>query len=85
VTSGQFRGIAALMLAVGLSATVILLAVETILHTGPISTQEASLLSTTLGAIIGALAVYLGGHTAPEQTPAELPPPGPPADQMGEP
>lgn len=50
----------AVILALGITATIILLAVETILHSGTISTQEASLLSTVLGAAIGAVATYLG-------------------------
>jgi hypothetical protein len=65
VTPTAWRGVAVLILATGLAATIVLLAVETILHSGAISTQEASLLSTTLGATVGALAVYLGGHAGP--------------------
>jgi len=72
MTPSNYRGLAVLILTVGLAATLVLLAIETILHSGTISTQEASLLSTTLGAVIGALAVYLGGHAGPP----EPPPPG---------
>ena len=62
-TPQAWRGVAALIIAFGLSATVVLLAIETILHSGSISTQESSLLSTALGAMVGAVAVFLGGHT----------------------
>jgi hypothetical protein len=73
-----WRGIAALILAVGLAATVIILAIETIIHTGPVSTQEASLLSTVLGATVGAVAVYLGGHTPNGSGPVPSEEPAPP-------
>jgi uncharacterized membrane protein AbrB (regulator of aidB expression) len=54
------HSIVAVILAVGVSITVIILAVETVLHTGSISEQESALLSTVLGAAIGAVATYLG-------------------------
>lgn len=50
------------ILAVGVAATVILLVIETMQHIGPISAQESTVLSTVLGAAIGAIATYLGGH-----------------------
>lgn len=64
MTPVAWRGIAAIILAAGLAAAVVILAVETMLHPGAIGTEEASLLSTVLGAVVGAIAVYLGGHTS---------------------
>ena len=50
----------ALVLAVGVAVTVVILSLETVLHTGPISQAEATVLATIVGAIIGAVAAYLG-------------------------
>jgi hypothetical protein len=64
----------ALILATGAAAAVIILAVGSVALNGPVSTEEATLLSTALGAIIGAVATYLGtrGGGPPE--------PGPPSE-----
>jgi hypothetical protein len=58
-----WRGIVAVILALGAAIAVILLIVETILHAEAVTSQEATVISTSLGAMIGAVAVYLGGHT----------------------
>lgn len=60
--------IVAIILAIGVASAVIVLAVETVLHSGSISTQEASLLSTVLGATVGAVATYLGLSKSDSQT-----------------
>jgi uncharacterized membrane protein len=57
----NWHGLVAIVLALGLATTVILLALETILHRGPVSDTEAAVLSTVLGAAVGAVATYLGG------------------------
>jgi hypothetical protein len=56
----DYIGLSALILSIGLVATIIILAVETSLHPGSISDTEATVLSTVLGAIVGAIATYLG-------------------------
>jgi len=61
------RTIVAIILSLGASVSIILLIIETILHTGPITSQEATVVSTTLGAVIGAVAVFLGGHSIDQE------------------
>jgi len=58
------RTIVAIIMAIGASIAIVLLVVETMLHVGSITSQESTVISTTLGAIIGALAVFLGAHQA---------------------
>jgi hypothetical protein len=56
------RDIVAIILAIGVSGTIVLLiVVEFVPHHGHVSDEEAAALSTALGAAIGALATYLGG------------------------
>src|SRR5215831_8176694 len=57
---GDIHGVVALVLATGVAVTVVILSLETVLHTGPISQAEATVLATIVGAIIGAVAAYLG-------------------------
>ena len=66
------RGWVALLLAFGIAASAIIICIETILHVGPATAEEATVLSTVLGASVGAVATYLGGHLP---TPPEPPPP----------
>jgi len=55
------RDIVAIVLAAGVALTLVLLiAVEFVSHHGHVSDQEAAVLSTALGAVVGALATYLG-------------------------
>lgn len=55
------RGLAAIIMATGLALALVALAVGTEVTSRAISVEEASLLSTVLGAAVGALATYLGG------------------------
>jgi NO-binding membrane sensor protein with MHYT domain len=55
------RGLAAIILAAGLSIAVVALAIGTEVTSRNLSVEEASLLSTVLGAAVGALATYMGG------------------------
>jgi hypothetical protein len=66
------RGWVALLLAFGIAASAIIICIETILHVGPASAEEATVLSTVLGASVGAVATYLGGHLP---TPGQSSPP----------
>lgn len=50
----------AVILAFGAAATLIITALGAAWHLGPLSESESSLLSTGLGATIGAIATYLG-------------------------
>jgi hypothetical protein len=54
------RDLVALVLAAGAAVALIVTAVGAAIHRGPISQEESSLLSTALGAAIGAAATYLG-------------------------
>jgi hypothetical protein len=56
----NWHGLAAIILALGVSVTVVLLGVETLTHDGHVSPEEATLLATVLGAGVGAIATYLG-------------------------
>ena len=72
----DLHGLVALTLAVAVGASIVILAVETILHTGAISEAEATVLSTLVGAVVGAVATYLGvarssGPPPPEAKPGE--------------
>lgn len=50
----------AVVLSAGLAIAICTLAVGAVVHAGPISQEESNLLSTVLGAIVGAVATYLG-------------------------
>ena len=61
--SSDWRGIAALVLAFGVAASALALAVGDAAHVGPTPPETATILSTVLGASVGALAGYLGART----------------------
>lgn len=75
----QARGVVAVILAAGVAVAVIITALGAALHRGPIAEAESNLLSTVLGAGVGAVATFLGGaelrarssssRTAPERPP----------------
>lgn len=85
MSRGNFwQGIAALILAVGVTGTLLIFAITGAVHNrmSPLTIEESSALTTVLGAVVGALAVYLGGsrnghsHPPPDsasllETPAE--------------
>lgn len=54
------RDVAALILATGVSSSVVILCLTVAFQPTTISAQGADLLSSTLGVMIGAVAVYLG-------------------------
>ena len=58
----DYHAIVAVVLALGATATLILLAVMELTRDGHVTPEEATLLSTVLGAVIGAVATYLGGR-----------------------
>lgn len=61
----SWEGVVAVILALGLTASLVILSVAEALHEGHVSTEEATLFATVLGATIGAVATYLGmrnGH-----------------------
>jgi hypothetical protein len=61
----RWRGIAAVVLAIGIVAVMSLSAVDSYRQNGRVSAAEADLLLALTGAAVGALAVYLGGHNGP--------------------
>lgn len=67
----DWRGLTAFVLAVGVSIALVagMLAAE--LTNGPLTTEEVGLLSTLSGAVIGAVATYLGTHQRHEGTPMQ--------------
>jgi cytochrome bd-type quinol oxidase subunit 2 len=54
------HGIVAVILAISIGATLVIMALETVLHSGAISDTEANVLSTVIGAAVGSIATYLG-------------------------
>ena len=80
----NWPGLAALVLAMGVAICVIALAVGTATQSGPISQEDATLLSTVLGAAVGAVATYLGTHAhdgEPNGTPLANGPEGASTDE----
>jgi uncharacterized membrane protein YccC len=51
-----------MILAFGVASTIIILAINVILRDGTYTVEETTLLSTALGAMVGAVATYLGGR-----------------------
>jgi hypothetical protein len=58
----DWRAVVAVILALGVTLTVVLLAVEELQHPGHVSPEEAELLALSIGVSVGAVAVYLGGR-----------------------
>lgn len=69
------RSLAALVLAAGVGIAVVALAIGVSFTNGPISNEEATLLSTVMGAAVGALATYLGLRNGNGHEPAAEGPP----------
>jgi hypothetical protein len=57
-----WQDVAAIILAVGVAAAVVLLSLGAESRAKEISMADAELLSTVLGAAVGALAAFLGGR-----------------------
>lgn len=92
VKSSHLTAVVAVILALGVAISIVILSVSELSHAndGHISTEEATLLATVLGAGIGAIATYLGqreGRDNGPQPTAAPPvlvtryPPEPPYDQ----
>jgi membrane protein DedA with SNARE-associated domain len=58
------HGMVALILAVGATISVSALAIGAVLTDAPLAEHTAALLTTALGALVGAVSVYLGGTLA---------------------
>lgn len=72
----QWPAIVAVILALGLAAAIIIIAVNELTTSGHVTVEEATLLSTILGAVVGALAGYLGAAKTGNG--------GPPSDYDGD-
>lgn len=83
----ETRDLAAIILAGGVSLTVVLIGIATVVHSTSISISEATLLGTVLGTVVGGLATFLGyrardaqiNNTGNQNWPGPPTPPGPPA------
>jgi len=71
--NGHARHYAAIILAFGVTATLIITALGAALHSGSITETESTLLSTALGAAVGAVATYLGTRSSDPPQPPEQP------------
>lgn len=69
------RPLVAVVLATGISIWLVLIGVNIIFQDYPISDQLSTLLSTALGATVGALAVYLGDGRSYQQQEQQKPAP----------
>ena len=56
----NWHALVAVILALGAATTIVLLAVMELIRDGNVTAEEATLLSTALGAVVGAVATYLG-------------------------
>lgn len=56
----QWHAIAAVVLAIGVSTSLILLSVNEFTHNGHLTPDETTVISTVLGAGVGAIATYIG-------------------------
>jgi hypothetical protein len=56
----ETRDLAAVILAIGVSLTVVLIGISTVVHSTSISISEATLLGTVLGTVVGGLATFMG-------------------------
>lgn len=71
----DWRGPIALVLAVGVIAVLVvaeILAATNPARTGGLTPEEASTASTVFGALVGAVAVYLGGREPPSPPPGRV-------------
>lgn len=59
---GEWAGLIALILALGVAVSMVLALAGTMLSNEPISSEKASLLSTLSGAAIGVIGTYIGAH-----------------------
>lgn len=59
------QAVVAVIIALGFSVTIVLLAIPEVQGHGHVSSDEATLLATVLGAAIGAVATYLGTRATP--------------------
>jgi hypothetical protein len=62
----DWHGLAALILALGVTVSLVIIAAAKLIYDGHgLTDEEAGLFATVLGAAVGALATYLGGHDWP--------------------
>lgn len=77
----DFAGLVAVILATGVMIAFIIIALGAVITNSPLSTEEQTLLSTIVGAALGAVATYIGIARDPGSPPAE--PPATPPDEAG--
>jgi len=65
--SWDWHAIVAIILALGAASSIVLLTVMELTRDGHVTPEEATLLSTVLGAAVGAVATYLGGRDRPKE------------------
>lgn len=73
----KHRGLAGVILAVGVALALVIVAgtaVAAVYSRGTLTESGAAMLSTALGTAIGALATYLGGNRATDEAPDDGPP-----------
>jgi hypothetical protein len=59
---GEWAGLIAFVLAIGISVSMVVALIGAVLQTGPIDQQKSNLLATVFGASIGVIGTYIGAH-----------------------
>jgi hypothetical protein len=59
---GEWAGLIAFVLALGISISMVVSLIGAVLEDGPIDQQKSNLLATVFGASIGVIGTYIGAH-----------------------
>lgn len=60
--AGEWAGLIAFVLALGISLSMVVALIGSVLDDAPISAEKSNLLSTVFGASIGVIGTYIGAH-----------------------
>jgi uncharacterized membrane protein YccC len=74
-TPSSWQGLVAVIVALGVTAGIVLLSVNELTTQGHLNQEAATLLATVLGAAIGAVATFLGMRDSEPKSPDQSEPP----------
>jgi hypothetical protein len=69
----KWAGMVAVVLAAGLAVCLVVISVAVFRTPGHLTAEEATLLSTILGAVVGAIATFLGTHAPSDRGESDTP------------